>query len=122
EIAEASTGKAGIAAASSQLPDLIVLDLVMPGLGGTEVCRQLKERGETSAIPVLILTGNDREGQDVACLDLGADDYLTKPVKSERLLAHCRALLRRSGAELPPKNPALAIGPLRLDYGRKLVL
>jgi len=120
EVFEASFGKIGLASAAKDKPDLIVLDLVLPGLGGMEVCERLKKAPETAGIPILVLTGNDREGQDIACLDTGADDYLTKPVKGERLLAHCRALLRRAGGE-PPK-PDFELGPLRLDYGRKLVV
>ncbi|MDD5627480.1 MAG: response regulator transcription factor [Elusimicrobia bacterium] len=120
EVEEAGSGRAGAGKAQSDRPDLIVLDLVMPGMSGLEVCQLLKQDPQTASIPILILTGNDHEGQDVSCLDLGADDYLTKPVKSERLLAYCRALLRRGRAEEAP--PALVrAGALTLDYGRKLV-
>ncbi|MDD5656556.1 MAG: response regulator transcription factor [Elusimicrobia bacterium] len=119
ETIEAGAGKAGVAKALSERPDLVVLDLVMPGMGGLDVCQRLKQDAATAGIPILILTGNDREGQDVACLDLGADDYLTKPVKSERLTAYCRALLRRGRPE--GEEPAeVRVGGLRLDYRRKL--
>ena len=116
----AGSGKAGLAKALEERPDLIVLDLILPGIGGLEVCQRLKQDAQTESIPVLILTGSDKEGQDVACLDLGADDYLTKPVRADRLLAYCRALLRRSRpeAELPSD---VRVGDLRLNYGRKLV-
>ncbi|MBI4679552.1 MAG: response regulator transcription factor [Elusimicrobia bacterium] len=119
-VSEAATGKVGVAKALEETPDLIILDLVLPGMGGIEVCQRLKQDLRGASIPILILTGNDREGQDVACLDMGADDYLTKPVKSKRLSAYCRALLRRSrpDTEHPPE---VAVGDLRLDYGRKLV-
>ena len=120
EVSEAAFGKAGLASAAKDKPDLIVLDLVLPGLRGIEVCEQLKKTPETAGIPILVLTGNDREGQDIACLDTGADDYLTKPVKTERLLAHCRALLRRAGGD--PSTPDVSVGALRLDYGRKLAV
>ncbi|MBI5239732.1 MAG: response regulator transcription factor [Elusimicrobia bacterium] len=120
EVDEAGSGKAGAAKALAERPDLIVLDLVMPGMNGLEVCQLLKQDPQTASIPILILTGNDREGQDVACLDLGADDYLTKPVKGERLLAYCRALLRRSHPE-SAASAAVRAGDLVLDYGRKLV-
>jgi DNA-binding response OmpR family regulator len=119
EVAEAGSGKAGAAEVRKERPDLIVLDLVMPGMNGLEVCQLLKQDAQTASIPILILTGNDREGQDVACLDMGADDYLTKPVKAERLLSYCRALLRRSHPEGAP-GP-VRVGGLALDYGRKLV-
>lgn len=114
------SGKAAVKAAAEKRPDLVILDLVMPGLRGIEVCQKLKERPETAGIPILILTGNDREGQEIACLDMGADDYLTKPVKTERLLAHCRALLRRARGGKP--SPSASVGPLRLDYPRKLAV
>ncbi|HAM35289.1 MAG TPA: DNA-binding response regulator [Elusimicrobia bacterium] len=117
---EAGSGKAGVCLARAEKPELVILDLVMPGLGGLEVCQRLKQDPETASIPILILTGNDREGQDVACLDMGADDYLTKPVKAERLLAYCRALLRRSRPETPQPQD-VRVGDLRLDYGRKTV-
>ena len=119
-VSETGSGKAGAAKAREERPDLILRDLVMPGISGLEVCQLLKQDLQTASIPILILTGNDREGQDVACLDMGADDYLTKPVKAARLLAYCRALLRRSHAEDAPP-PEVRVGGLALDYGRKLV-
>jgi DNA-binding response OmpR family regulator len=101
-------------------PRLIILDLVMPGLRGLDVCQRLKQEPATAGIPVLILTGNDKEGQEVACLDMGADDYLLKPVKSERLLAHCRALLRRSEPAKAAK--VIDLKGLSLDHARKRVV
>ena len=121
-VAEAPTGKAGLALAVDQKPDLVILDLVLPGLQGMDVCRRLKEDAGTAAIPILILTGNDRDGQDITCRDEGADDYLTKPVKSERLLAHCRALLRRISSEPARADCVITLGLLTLDYPRKLVV
>lgn len=92
----------------------------MPGLSGLEVCQELKQLTETASIPLLVLTGNDREGQEVACLDLGADGYLTKPVQGPKLLAHVRALLRRTQGRSHTKT--LTVGALSLDHPRKLVL
>lgn len=120
-VLEAGSGKAGIARVREELPDLVILDLVLPGMQGLEVCQELKEREETAGIPILILTGNDKDGQDVTCLDMGADDYLTKPVRTERLLAYCRALLRRSRPGPLPKEGELRLKTLRLDFPRKLV-
>jgi DNA-binding response OmpR family regulator len=123
DVLQAPSGKAGITAAQKELPDLVVLDLIMPGMKGLEVCQVLKQDAQTARIPILILTGNDKDGQDVACLDMGADDYLTKPVKSPRLLAYCRALLRRTAGESREEPPAaVAVGGLSLDYARKLVV
>lgn len=121
-VLQAPSGKAGIMAAQKEMPDLVILDLVMPGVKGLEVCQVLKQDVQTARIPIIILTGNDKDGQDIACLDMGADDYLTKPVKSERLLAYVRALLRRNAGEEKAEPPAVVqVGALSLDYPRKLV-
>lgn len=121
-VMQAPSGKAGILAAQKETPDLVILDLVMPGMKGLEVCQVLKQDISTANIPIIILTGNDKDGQDIACLDMGADDYLTKPVKSARLLAYCRALLRRNAGEERAEPPAaVSVGGLSLDYPRKLV-
>lgn len=117
----AATGKAGISEAHRRRPDLVILDLEMPGLKGLEVCQVFKQQVETAGIPILVLTGNDAEGQDISCLDMGADDYLTKPAKAERLLAHCRALLRRPGTHVGQEP--LRAGSLELDLeGKKASL
>jgi len=122
-VLQAPSGKAGIVAARDESPDLIILDIVMPGMKGTEVCQYLKQDAMTARLPIIILTGNDKDGQDVACLDMGADDYLTKPVKTERLLAYCRAILRRTAGESREALPArLEVGELALDYARKIVI
>ena len=122
EVKQAPSGKTGIQAAQSDPPDLVILDLIMPGMKGLEVCQVLKQDVKTANVPIIILTGNDKDGQDIACLDMGADDYLIKPVKSERLLAYARALLRRNAGEDKPEPPAsVAVGALSLDYPRKLV-
>lgn len=119
---QAPSGKAGIMAAQSMIPDLVILDLIMPGMKGLEVCQFLKQDIQTANIPIIILTGNDKDGQDIACLDMGADDYLTKPVKSARLLSYCRALLRRNAGEERPEPPvSIEVHGLSLDYPRKLV-
>lgn len=115
----AGSGPQGLAVALRDRPDLILLDVVLPGMSGIEVCGKLKSHVETAGIPILILTGNDREGQDVACLDLGADDYLAKPVSEASLLARCRALLRRAGKRSGARVARLGI--LELDYSLKKV-
>ncbi len=123
EVLQAPSGKAGIMTAQKEMPDLVVLDLIMPGMKGLEVCQFLKQDARTAHVPIIILTGNDKDGQDIACLDMGADDYLTKPVKSPRLLAYCRALLRRTEGEAHAGTPAgVEVGDLKLDYSRKLVV
>ena len=79
--------KLGVDKAVKAPPDLVVLDLVLPGIGGIDVCQALKQNQKTAGVPILILTGEDKNGQEITLLDMGADDYLTKPVKMERLLA-----------------------------------
>ncbi len=121
EVLQAPSGKAGIVAAQRDMPDLVVLDLIMPGMKGLEVCQHLKQDSVTARIPIIILTGNDKDGQALPGLDMGADDYLTKPVDL-KLLAYCRAILRRQAGEdkeAPP--PHVAVGALALDYPRKIV-
>ena len=121
-VLQAPSGKAGIMAAQKEMPDIVILDLIMPGMKGLEVCQFLKQDVKTAKLPIIILTGNDKDGQDIACLDMGADDYLVKPVKSERLLAYIRALLRRNEGEKRSDPPAgVEVGGLSLDYARKLV-
>ena len=92
----ARSGVEGLDAVRQEEPDLVVLDIMMPGLDGWEVCRRLREAG--SRVPVLMLTAKDEVGDRVRGLDTGADDYLVKPFALEELLARIRALLRRSGA------------------------
>ncbi len=120
-VLQAPSGKAGIIAAQKEMPDLVILDLIMPGMKGLEVCQFLKQDAATARLPIIILTGNDKEGQDIACLDMGADDYLTKPVKSERLLAYVRALLRRNAGEKAEAPESVELPGLSLDYPRKVV-
>lgn len=121
-VVQAPSGKAGILAAKAEMPDIVILDLIMPGMKGLEVCQVLKQDAKTANIPIIILTGNDKDGQDIACLDMGADDYLIKPVKSERLLAYARALLRRNEGEKRSDPPtSVEVGSLSLDYPRKVV-
>ena len=105
----AADGGAALAAVERSVPDLLVLDVAMPGLDGLDVCRRLRSRG--LAVPILLLTARDAVPDRVAGLDAGADDYLVKPFASEELLARARALLRRGSepAEL------LAFDDLVLD-------
>lgn len=116
---EAETAEAGIRTAQAKLPTLITLDLRLPGMSGTEACQALKRDNRTSSIPIVIITASDREGEEIINLELGADDYLTKPLEIPMLLAHIRALLRR-GPYLGTSPKILEKGLLRLDVERKL--
>ncbi len=106
---DAADGGAALVAVERSAPDLIVLDVAMPGLDGLAVCRRVRERG--LATPVLLLTARDALADRVAGLDAGADDYLVKPFETDELLARVRALLRRGR----PPEAMLALGDLQLD-------
>ncbi|MGE5292135.1 MAG: response regulator [Micromonosporaceae bacterium] len=98
--------------------DLVLLDLMLPGLPGTEVCRTLRQR---SNVPVIMLTAKDTEVDKVVGLELGADDYVTKPFSSRELVARIRAVLRRQGESEEVPLATLEAGPVRMDVDRHVV-
>jgi two-component system, OmpR family, response regulator RegX3 len=99
--------------------DIVLLDLMLPGLPGTEVCRALRAR---SSVPIIMLTAKDAEIDKVVGLELGADDYVTKPYSARELVARIRAVLRRRGdAAEPPPEGVLEAGPVRMDVDRHVV-
>ena len=111
EVALAADGSEGLESAAAIRPDLVVLDVLMPGVDGLEVCRELRAQG--SRTPILMLTARDAVADRVEGLEAGADDYLVKPFALEELLARVRALLRRSTE--PRRDTALEFADLRLD-------
>jgi two-component system KDP operon response regulator KdpE len=115
-IVEAATGKEGITAAAVQQPDVIILDLGLPDMDGVEVTRLLREWAQ---IPIIILSVRGSEGDKIAALDAGADDYLTKPFGIGELLARLRAALRR--ATQPPDEPVFVHGSLNVDMAKRIV-
>jgi DNA-binding response OmpR family regulator len=115
-VVEAATGEEALTAFAVEAPDLVVLDVNLPGIDGFEVCRRLREQ---SAVPVLMLTVRGEEEDLVQGLDLGADDYLTKPFSPRTLLARVRALLRRAGSAA--SGPVLTAGAIALDEERHTV-
>jgi two-component system response regulator RegX3 len=118
EVGIAETGPAALEEFDRSGADLVLLDLMLPGLSGTEVCRQLRAR---SSVPVIMLTAKDSEIDKVVGLEIGADDYVTKPYSSRELLARVRAVLRR-GQESEDLSPAtLEAGPVRMDVDRHVV-
>ncbi len=118
EVAVAETGPAALAQFDKNGADLVLLDLMLPGLSGVDVCRQLRQR---STVPVIMLTAKDSEIDKVVGLEIGADDYVTKPYSSRELLARIKAVLRRL-AEPEELLPAtLEAGPVRMDIERHTV-
>ncbi|MDL2317469.1 response regulator transcription factor [Eubacteriales bacterium OttesenSCG-928-A19] len=113
-------GIGGLQAAQSWQPDLLVLDLMLPGMSGIEVCRRLRAGDEASQLPILMLTAKDDITDKVMGLDMGADDYMTKPFAIEELLARIRALLKRR-ASGPKPSPKLTAGRLSMDTGARSV-
>jgi len=116
----AHDGLSGLSEARANPPDLIILDLMLPGLMGTEVCRLLKGAEKTSRIPIIMLTAKGEEIDKVVGLELGADDYVVKPYSTRELLLRVRAVLRRSGGEAESPR-TLQIGPVRIDTERHQV-
>ncbi len=116
EVETAADGPAALAHARENKPDLVVLDLMLPGLDGLEVCRRL--RAAHSSLPILVLTARDSVSDRVQGLDAGADDYMVKPFALAELLARIRALLRRLG---PGEPELLRFADLQLDTGTRQV-
>lgn len=112
-VLEAADGLGGLHMATSELPDLVVLDLMLPGMDGCDVCRRLKAQPVTAAIPVLMLTARGEEVDRIVGLTLGADDYVVKPFSVRELVLRIRAILRRGNR--PGMGAALCRGALLLD-------
>jgi two-component system response regulator MprA len=113
EVETAENGQKGLALAAGNRPDLVVLDWMLPGMDGLEVCKRLRAMGK---MPILMLTAKDSVSDRVQGLDAGADDYMVKPFNLDELLARIRALLRRTQA---PKQKAYTFGDLTLDTGTR---
>jgi two-component system KDP operon response regulator KdpE len=117
DVSEAMTGRAALAAVDREPPDLVVLDLGLPDVDGVEVCRRIREG---LSVPIIVLSARGAEGDKVRALDMGADDYVTKPFGTEELLARVRAALRR---DTPPKaSEPLVRGGLIIDRERFRVM
>lgn len=114
-VTTAKDGPGALEAFDRDNPDLILLDLMLPGLPGTEVCRQVRTR---SSVPIIMLTAKDSEVDIVVGLELGADDYVTKPYSSRELLARMRAVLRRRGDVDAATEDVLTAGEVSMDVER----
>jgi two-component system KDP operon response regulator KdpE len=118
-IYEATTGQEGLVESKSRNPDLILLDLGLPDMDGTEVIRQVRQ---WTAIPIIVLSAREQEQQKVAALDLGADDYVTKPFGINELLARIRTALRHAArSDEGEADSRFAFGPVRVELGRRQV-
>jgi len=135
-VVTAADGSSALDAARSELPDLIILDIMLPGMDGLEVCRQLRRENSTATTPIVMLTAKGDEIDKVVGLEIGADDYITKPFGRRELLARVRALLRRAdypgqnsedhsnadtNSEQRPPGRELVAGPLRIDLAGRRV-
>jgi two-component system response regulator RegX3 len=116
----AATGQDALAEFDRNGADIVLLDLMLPGMSGTDVCKALRTR---SAVPVIMVTARDSEIDKVVGLELGADDYVTKPYSARELIARVRAVLRRGGdaGEAESATGVLAAGPVRMDVERHVV-
>lgn len=118
EVVEAAEGATALELFKSEHIDLILLDIMMPGMSGNEVCRVIRQ---TSNVPVIMLTAKDSEIDKVVGLEIGADDYVTKPYSTRELLARMKAVLRRNADPTPVTDGILEGGPVSMDVDRHLV-
>lgn len=117
-IVETETGEEAITQAAAYNPDLVLLDLGLPDVDGLAVIRRVRE---WSKVPVVVISARDREQDKIDALDLGADDYVTKPFGTGELLARIRVALRHAGDVAGPNEPSLVVGELRLDVEARRV-
>ena len=119
DVEVAGNGADALKSAGEHPPDLIVLDLGLPDLEGSEVCRRIRL---SAAMPIIVLSARANEADKVAALDLGADDYVTKPFGPEELLARIRVWLRRVGSNDHAESGRVTVGDLTIDYDRRRLL
>ena len=117
-VSVASTGADAIEQFDREPADLVLLDLMLPGMSGTDVCRTIRAR---SRVPIIMVTAKDSELDKVLGLELGADDYVTKPFSSRELVARIRAVLRRNSTDDVDVEPTVEAGPVKIDPDRHLV-
>jgi len=121
-VTTAASGEAAVKGISRKPPDLVLLDLMLPGLDGLEVCRTLKKDPRTAGIPIVMLTAKGEESDVIAGLELGADDYITKPFSMKVLIARVRTVLRRKHEPPADKNGLIRIHDIEINPGRHEVL
>ncbi len=118
DVLQATTGEAALDIIKESSPDLMLLDLMLPRIDGLEVCRRVRANADTKHLPIIMLTAKGEEVDIVTGLELGADDYVTKPFSPRILLARVRAVIRRNDADIPGDNDAIQIHNLTIHPGR----
>lgn len=118
EVDAVGSGEEAVARVKQEVPDLLVLDLMLPGLDGPDVCRLLKNTPRSAHLPVVMLTAKGEDVDIVEGLEMGADDYITKPFSPRVLIARVKAVLRRHQESTDGDREPLQVGPLRIDPGR----
>ena len=118
----AYNGQEALKKTQAMLPDLVLLDLMLPEVDGLEVCKRLKSSPQTEHIPIVMVTAKSDEADIITGLELGADDYITKPFSPKVLVARVRAVLRRKTTEIPEKSTVVRIHDIQIDPGRHKVL
>jgi two-component system phosphate regulon response regulator PhoB len=118
DVTVVGTGEDALESARAKIPDLVLLDLMLPGIDGLEVCTVLKHDQKTSHIPIVMLTARGEEADVVAGLELGADDYITKPFSPRVLVARVKAVLRRKAETSPDRTAVIKRGDLLIHPGR----
>ena len=122
EVFVAHDGKDGLRKAQTILPDLVILDLMLPGISGLDICKEIKSAPATSNIPVLMLTSKSEESDQIVGFAVGADDYVTKPFSTKVLLQRIKALLRRKSVPEPAESDVLSFGKIKIDKRSHKVL
>ena len=122
EVVTASNGKDALELAKTTQPQLIILDIMMPELDGIEVCRRLRAQPQFSNTIITFLTARDEDFTQINALDVGGDDYITKPIKPQLLISRVKALLRRNKKELNEENDIIYVSDLKIDKQRIQVL
>ncbi|MBS2028119.1 MAG: response regulator [Deltaproteobacteria bacterium] len=117
ETVTTSTGETALALARARKPDLVLLDIMLPDISGTEVCRQLRRDASLKSVPILMLTAKSEEVDRVVGFELGADDYVTKPFSVRELVLRVKAVLRRGGPADEPTTGNTEVGPVKIDVG-----
>ena len=117
KVLEAEDGEQALKILKREKPNLVILDLMLPGLSGLEICRALRAHPETARLPILMLTAKAGEADKIIGLEMGADDYLAKPFSPREMVARVRALLRRADSAAPPDaTNGYQRGPLKIDF------